>query len=250
MKLELAQMVQVLRKNNKVVQKAIFNWSGGKDSSLCLHQVIKEQKFYVRYLLTTLNGKNNRISMHGVSENFLDAQANSIGIELKKIYLSEYPTMEEYEKIISKFLTDLKNEDIHISIFGDIFLEDLKLYREQQLAKKGFIAEFPLWKRDTKEIALDFIKKGFKAIVVSTDNRFLDQSFAGRIYDESFLNDLPDNVDPCGENGEFHSFVFDGPIFKYPVKFQKGEVVYKEYKSHSKDGLEEDLGFWYCNLIH
>ena len=100
-----------------------------------------------------------------------------------------------------------------------------------------------------KEVAQDFITKGFKAIITSVDGRFLDESFAGRIYDQSFLNDLPKNVDPCGENGEFHSFVFDGPIFSKPIPFNKGEVVYKEYKSHSKDGPKEDIGFWYCDLI-
>ena len=230
-------------------KKAIFNWSGGKDSSLCLHQVLTEQSFNIQYLLTTLNGQNKRVSMHGIAESLLDMQAKSIGLTLKKIYLPETPSMGEYDKLISDFLQKAKSEDINTSIFGDIFLEDLREYREKQLAKLGFKAEFPLWKRDTKEIAQDFINKGFKTIIVSVDARFLDQSFAGRIFDESFLNDLPANVDPCGENGEFHSFVFDGPIFKTPIFFEKGEVVYKEYKSHSKENPDEKFGFWYCDLI-
>ena len=229
--------------------KAIFNWSGGKDSSLCLHQVLAEQSFSIQYLLTTLNGQNKRVSMHGIAEYLLDMQAQSIGIPLKKIYLPETPSMGEYDKIISDFLLKAKSENINTSIFGDIFLEDLREYRENQLAKLGFKAEFPLWKRNTKEIAKDFIQKGFKTIIVSVDARFLDESFAGRIFDESFLNDLPENVDPCGENGEFHSFVFDGPIFKFPIEFTKGEVVYKEYKSHSKENPDEKFGFWYCDLI-
>ncbi|MCK5029000.1 MAG: diphthine--ammonia ligase [Bacteroidales bacterium] len=229
--------------------KAIFNWSGGKDSSLCLHQVLTEKSFDIQYLLTTLNGQNKRISMHGVAESLLDMQAKSIGLSLKKIFLPESPSMGEYDKLISNFLLKAKSEDINTSIFGDIFLEDLREYREKQLSKLGFIAEFPLWKRDTNEIAKDFIAKGFKTIIVSVDARFLDQSFAGRIFDEAFLNDLPEEVDPCGENGEFHSFVFDGPIFKDPIPFKKGEIVYKEYKSHSKESLDEKFGFWYCNLI-
>ena len=228
---------------------ALFNWSGGKDSALCLHQVIQDKGFDIRFLLTTLNGANKRVSMHGVSENLLDMQAKSIGIPLKKIHLPEFPSIGEYETIISEFLNKAKSENIHISIFGDIFLEDLREYREKQLAKMDFKAEFPLWKRDTKELAKEFINKGFKAIIVSVDSRFLNESFAGRIFDESFLNDLPKNVDPCGENGEFHSFVFDGPIFKNPIKFQKGEIVYKEYKSHSKENPDENIGFWYCDLI-
>ena len=229
--------------------KAIFNWSGGKDSSLCLHKVLSENSFDIQFLLTTLNGANKRVSMHGVSEDLLDQQANSIDIPLKKIHLPEYHSMGEYDKIISDFLTEAKSEDIHISIFGDIFLEDLREYREKQLEKLDFNAEFPLWKISTKELAKEFINKGFKAIIVSVDGRYLDKSFAGRIYDESFLKNLPNNVDPCGENGEFHSFVFDGPIFRYPVEFKKGEIVYKEYKSHGKENPKESFGFWYCDLI-
>ena len=229
--------------------KALFNWSGGKDSSLCLHHVLNNEQFDIQHLLTTLNGKYKRVSMHGVSEELLDKQAQSIGLPLRKLHLPEFPTMEEYETIISKELADSKEKGINISIFGDIFLANLRQYREEQLQKKGFTAIFPLWKRDTKDIAKEFINLGFKAIVVSTDNRYLGKSFAGRIYNKSFLNDLPDNVDPCGENGEFHSFVFDGPIFKNPVLFEKGEIVYKEYKSHSKENPDEKFGFWYCDLI-
>lgn len=229
--------------------KAIFNWSGGKDSSLCLYHALKDKKFDIQYLLTTLNGEYKRISMHGVSEDLLDKQAKSINLPLRKIYLPEFPNMEEYDRIFSEELTSAQEKNIHISIFGDIFLEDLREYRENQLQKKGFTAAFPLWKRDTKEIAKEFISLGFMSIIVSVDARFLDESFAGRIYNESFLNDLPDNVDPCGENGEFHSFVFDGPIFQSQIPFEKGDVVYKEYKSHSKENPDENFGFWYCDLI-
>ena len=229
--------------------KSLFNWSGGKDSSLCLYHALQDNRFDIQYLLTTLNGKYKRVSMHGVSEHLLDEQANSIGLPLRKIHLPELPSMEEYEVIISKELEIAKQNEINVSIFGDIFLEDLRKYREDQLAKKGFTAIFPLWKRDTMDVAREFIELGFKAIIVSVDGRFMDKSFAGRIYDKSFINDLPLNVDPCGENGEFHSFVFDGPIFHNPIEFKKGNVVYKEYKSHSKDGPKEDIGFWYCDLI-
>lgn len=230
-----------------LTHKSLFNWSGGKDSSLCLYYSLQDQRFDIQYLLTTINGKYKRISMHGVSEELLDDQAESIGLPLRKLYLPEIPTMIEYEAIITKELKIAKSQDINISIFGDIFLEDLRAYREKQLEKKGFKAMFPLWKRDTMDVAREFIELGFKAIIVSVDDRFLNQSFAGRIYDKSFIDDLPVNVDPCGENGEFHSFVFDGPIFNYPVPFKKGEIVYKEYKSDDKSG--KDIGFWYCDLI-
>ncbi|MCB2197752.1 MAG: diphthine--ammonia ligase [Bacteroidetes bacterium] len=227
--------------------KSLFNWSGGKDSSLCLYHSLRDERFDIQYLLTTINGKNKRISMHGVSEDLLDDQAKSIGMPLRKLHLPETPTMSEYEVIVSKELEEAKSQDITISIFGDIFLEDLRAYREKQLEKKGFTAMFPLWKRNTVDIAQEFIELGFKAIIVSVDGRYLDQSFAGRYYDQSFIDDLPDNVDPCGENGEFHSFVFDGPIFEYPVQFKQGEIIYKEYKADDKSG--KDVGFWYCDLL-
>jgi len=184
--------------------------------------------------------------MHGVPEALLDQQAKSIGIAIKKVYLPEKNSMGNYEETISMILSDLKSEGISTSIFGDIFLEDLRKYRETQLAKLGFKAEFPLWNRNTNDIAIDFINKGFKSVIVSIDSQYLDKSFVGRIYDKSFLNDLPKNVDSCGENGEFHSFVFDGPIFKNPIQFKKGDIVYKEYPSENK---YKKNGFWYCDLI-
>jgi len=242
--------MDLVQRNNKFkVNSSIMNWSGGKDSALCLYYVLKNELFDVRYLLTTLNASNNRISMHGVSEELLSLQAKSIGIELKKVFLSEKSSITEYEKTISDILSVLKSENICISIFGDIFLEDLRKYRETQLAKLGFKAEFPLWNRNTKEIAIDFINKGFKSIIVSINSQYLDKSFVGRIFDKSFLNDLPKNVDSCGENGEFHSFVFDGPIFKTTIPFKKGDVVYKEYPSTKKDNPDENIGYWYCDLI-
>lgn len=231
------------------MKSSFMNWSGGKDSAHCLQYVLLEQNFDIRFLFTTLNGANRRISMHGVAENLLDYQAGSIGLPLKKVYLPEFPTMQEYEEIISSFLMETKAENINTAIFGDIFLEDLREYREKQLSIKGFNAAFPLWKKKTSELAFDFIEKGFKAIIVSVDSRYLDKSFAGRILDQSFLNDLPKDVDPCGENGEFHSFVFDGPVFSKPIPFKKGDIVYKEYKSHSKENTNENIGFWYCDLI-
>ena len=227
-------------------KKAIFNWSGGKDSALCLHKVLKDNLFDIKHLLTTLNGKNQRVSMHGVAEELLDRQAKEIGLPLTKLFLPENPSMDEYNELMSSFLSQVKQEGIDISIFGDIFLEDLRAYRENQLDKLNMKAKFPLWGTKTKDVAKEFIDTGFKTIIVSVDSRVLDKSFAGRVFDESFLQDLPLNVDPCGENGEFHSFVFDGPIFRNPVSFRKGDVVYREYKT--KNSESETFGFWYCNL--
>jgi uncharacterized protein (TIGR00290 family) len=229
------------------MKKAVFNWSGGKDSAYCLFKLLKGHEYNIEYLLTTVSEKHNRISMHGVREELLDAQSLSIGIPVKKLFLPENADIVAYENIFLDALQRLKDEGITDSVFGDIFLEDLREYREKQLVRMDITAVFPLWKMDTKKLAHDFINAGFKAIVVCVDERFLDQSFAGREFDLSFLSDLPDNVDFCGENGEFHSFVYDGPIFKDPVKINIGDIVYRKYKSDADP--EFTTGFYYCDLL-
>lgn len=238
--------------------KAYMNWSGGKDSSLALWKVLEEKKYDVRHLLTSVNAAHNRISMHGVRRELLELQAAAIGISLTTIELSEQPTMGEYETEMLQAVTKLKSKGIEHSIFGDIFLEDLRKYREENLKQANINCVFPLWKTDTKKLMQDFLQAGFKAIVVSINKKYLDKSFCGRLIDESFCNDLPANVDVCGENGEYHSFVFDGPIFRYPIPFIKGEIVYKEYKA-PKDasdtchqpvsGNDKQYGFYFCDLI-
>jgi len=239
---------------------AIFNWSGGKDSSLTLYYVLNTKEFDVRYLLTSVNQKFQRISMHGVRVELLDQQAQSIGIPLKKLMFPEMPTMESYNQVMKEALMQFKSEDIHASIFGDIFLEDLREYREKQLKKVKMKGIFPIWKRPTSELVQEFIKLGFKAIVVCVNDRFLDQSFVGREIDHRFLNDLPCNVDPCGENGEFHSFVYAGPIFSHPINVKRGDIVHKKYQPCKKEKFEDNNGykghdnvfkngFWYCDLL-
>ena len=230
--------------NNK---KAIFNWSGGKDSSLALFEILKQKEYDITCLLASVNDHYNRVSMHGVRLELIEQQATSIGLPLRQLRLPEMPSMEDYNREMTAIMQGFRNEGIEYSIFGDIFLEDLKVYRETQLAKVGMQCVFPLWKRDTTELVNEFIDKGFKAVLVCVNERYLDRSFAGRLIDESFLNDLPSNVDPCGENGEYHSFVFDGPIFTTPVKFEKGEIVYRKYEQERSDNF--DTGFFYLDLI-
>jgi len=238
-------------------KKAIFNWSGGKDSALALYYVLKDDKFDVTQLVTTINSKYNRISMHGVRKELLDAQGLEIGIRIKKILLPEMPSMEDYNATMKEELSFLKKEEISHSIFGDIFLEDLRAYRENKLKEVGLTAHFPLWKRDTKEVVHEFIDLGFKTMVVCVKSELLSQDYVGRVIDHDFLNDLPKNVDPCGENGEFHTFVFDGPIFKNPIKFEIGEKVFREYKApknkedtcFSSSVSKKPAGFHFCDLI-
>lgn len=226
-----------------------MNWSGGKDSALCLHKALQLKQYNIQCLLTNVNASHNRISMHGVRRSLLEAQAASIGIPLQTIELPEQPTMQQYEEMMTKKLHELKSSGYSKAIFGDIFLEDLKNYREQKLKQLNIDCIFPLWKIDTTELIKEFLVSGFKAIVVCVNEKDLDKSFCGRIIDESFINDLPATVDVCGENGEFHSFVFDGPIFQQPIKFSKGEIVYKLYDAPKENDTLNKYGFYFCDLL-
>jgi len=233
---------------NKV--QAYMNWSGGKDSSLCLYKVLQLGNYNVTHLLTSVNAVHDRISMHGVRRSLLEAQASSIGIPLTTIELPEQPGMEEYENAMLQKVNELKQSGCTHAIFGDIFLEDLKIYRVQKLATAGIECVFPLWKINTTELVHEFIELGFKNVIVCVNDQYLDKSFCGRIIDKDFINDLPANVDPCGENGEFHSFVFDGPIFENPIAYTKGEIVFKTYDApQANDEKKPTYGFYFCDLL-
>lgn len=238
--------------------KSYFNWSGGKDSSLALYHSLKDENYSIERLITNVNNQYRRVSMHGVREELLEQQAESIGIALQKIILPDQPTMAEYEELLMQTMEKLQDEKFTHSFFGDIFLQDLRYYRENQLARVNFTAVFPIWKRDTTELINEFINLGFKAIVVCVKSELLDESFVGRIIDKQFLKDLPGDVDSCGENGEFHTFVFDGPIFKNSVPFTVGEKVFREYKApanvndqcFSKQSQHaSSMGFWFLDLL-
>ncbi len=228
---------------------AYFNWSGGKDSTLALYKILQDKQFEIRYLLTTLNEEADRISMHGVRSELLIAQAEALGIPAKKVHLPASSDIQAYEAVMNAAINELKSEGIRDCIFGDIFLEDLRKYREQKLQEVSISAHFPLWKQDTNELVREFIDLGFKTIVVCVDGSKLSEEFVGRVIDHQFLADLPENVDPCGENGEFHTFVFDGPIFKKPISFETGEKVLKTYTAKNQENEPIEYGFWFQDLI-
>ncbi|WP_157505889.1 Dph6-related ATP pyrophosphatase [Flavobacterium chungangense] len=241
-------------------KKALFNWSSGKDSALALYKILQNPDFKIECLLTSVNQQYQRISMHGVRVELLKDQAKSINLPLKIMQIPEMPTMEVYENVMTETLSELKKEGITHSVFGDIFLEDLRKYREDKLAQMGFEGVFPIWQIPTTDLIQEFIRLGFKTIVVCVNERYLDKSFVGRIIDQDFINDLPENVDVCGENGEFHTFTFDGPIFSETINFEIGETVYRKYeKPKSQESSNTacdtnasdafDYGFWYCDLI-
>tara|TARA_R110002020_G_scaffold156235_3_gene338214 strand:+ start:351 stop:1142 length:792 start_codon:yes stop_codon:yes gene_type:complete len=241
-------------------EKALLNWSGGKDSALTLYKLQQSQEFEIACLLTSISQKYQRISMHGVRADLLDAQAQSIGIPLVKMEIPDMPSMEVYEQTMRETLSELKKGGVAASIFGDIFLEDLRAYRESKLAELDLKGIFPLWKQPTENLIREFLDLGFKTITTCVNEKFLDKSFVGRVIDERFLKDLPANVDPCGENGEFHTFVYDGPIFSQPIDFEIGEKVLRKYEApKTEDDADQcfsdtkedpaDYGFWYCDLI-
>lgn len=224
---------------------AVFNWSGGKDSTLALHYILAVDTYKIHCLLTTVNDAYNRVAMHGVREALLIEQAKSLKIPLYQMRLPEMPDMETYETAMDLHFGMLKDQGVSYAIFGDIFLEDLKKYRENQFDKIGMKTLFPLWKRDSLSLVKEFISLGYKTIVVCAREDLKD--FCGRVVDHSFLEDLPKDVDPCGENGEFHTFAFDGPIFTTPIQFTLGEMVYK--KLTLDNASDQNTGLWYIDLV-
>ena len=234
-------------------EKIVMAWSGGKDSSYALFSLLNDPNYEVCYLLSTINGTYNRLSMHGVREELIQLQADSIGIPLIKVYVCE-SSNEEYERQMNAALLELKKEGIHTVAYGDIFLEDLKQYRIQTMQQIGFTCLFPLWQKDSAFLVRDFIHKGFKTYTCCINDGYLDESWVGKLIDNQFISELPQHIDPCGENGEFHSFCFEGPIFKTPIPVHPGENVYKplilQTNNHPTPGNDMvTKGFWFCDLF-
>jgi uncharacterized protein (TIGR00290 family) len=214
----------------------LVSWSGGKDSCVALHEIQKAPNIRVEALLTTVTRDFDRISMHGVRRVLLERQAESLGLPLRQIFISRGAGNDEYEQRMGETLATYRDQGINVVVFGDLFLQDIRAYRERLLARCNMTGLFPVWGRDTAQFIREFIGLGFKAVVVCVDPAQLDSAFSGRLIDENFLADLPPDVDPCGENGEFHTFVFDGPNFRKPVNFSIGEIVCRD-------------SFWFCDLV-
>jgi uncharacterized protein (TIGR00290 family) len=206
----------------------LFCWSGGKDSAMALHALLQQSDIRVVSLLTTVTDEYNRISMHGVRRELLEKQAHSIGLPLHEVHIPPQCANSLYEARMEEALRTHYQKGVRKVAFGDIFLEDLRSWREKNLARIGMTALFPIWKRDTSELIRHFHASRFRAIAVCVDSKVLNPTFAGRELDESFFRDLPPRVDPCGENGEFHTFVFDGPIFQRPIPIRTGEVIQRD----------------------
>ncbi len=232
------------------VKKTYFNWSSGKDSAMALHRLLQDTQFSVEHLLTSMNTHYDRVSMHGVRRALLDEQLRAINLPYSTLELPAEPTMEEYEAIIGAKMQELKSLGFTDTGFGDIFLEDLRNYREEKLSTVGIRAHFPLWKEDTTALLHQFIDDGFRSIVVCCNDELLGKSWVGREISHDFIDDLPENIDPCGENGEFHTFCFDGPIFSHPIQFELGEIIKREYpRPNATEHTSNTVGFWFCDLL-
>jgi len=219
------------------MERVLVSWSGGKDSAMALWEILKGQHYEVAALVTTVTSDYERISIHGVRRALLKEQANSLGMVLEEVLIPKQATNAQYESSMGAVLSKYHARGVSSVVFGDIFLEDLRSYREETLGHLGLQAMFPIWKVETVELAHRFMDAGFKAITTCVDTNVLGKEFVGRKYDQDFLQELPNGVDACGENGEFHTFVYDGPIFKEPIRLSLGEKVLREGR------------FYYCDLI-
>lgn len=208
--------------------KAWLAWSSGKDSAWTLHVLRASPDVEVVGLLTTVNEAYDRVAMHGVRRTLLQAQADAVGLPLVVAPLPHPCSNEVYEAVMSRAVARARDEGVLAFAFGDLFLEDIRRYREERLAGTGLRPLFPLWKRPTRALAAEMIAGGLRARVVTVDPRHLAPAFAGREFDRDFLGDLPAGVDACGENGEFHTFAWDGPMFSRPLALRPGAVVERE----------------------
>jgi uncharacterized protein (TIGR00290 family) len=233
-------------------KKVTVSWSGGKDSAFSLYKILMSGEHTVKNLHTIINKDTKRVGLHGVPERLIEAQAEAIGLPLVKLYLESSTGNEPYERMMGSFYKQCIKEGLDAVGFGDIFLEDLRNYRENLLTGTGLLSLYPIWGIDTNILWSDFIHVGFKAVLCSADVRHFRIEQLGETVTSDFLKAISPDIDPCGEHGEFHSFVYDGPIFQHPVQFKKGEVVSKTYtyRKVNEDGSMQKLQskFWFQDL--
>ena len=219
------------------MEKVIISWSSGKDSALALYEVMKSPETLVVGLLTTIVKDTNKVSMHHVDRGLVEQQAAVLGLPLEVVDFNPNDSQAHYETSMRQALKKYMEQGVSAVVSGDINLVELRKRREENLAQIGLRTIFPLWERDTQELAEHLVQMGFKTVITSVDMTVLSRGDLGQVIDAQFLAGLPTGVDPCGENGEYHSFVFDGPIFKKPIKYSLGEVT------------SLDSRYFYCNLF-
>ncbi len=231
------------------MNRTLMNWSGGKDSALALWRVLQTGQYQIETLLTTFNVANRRVSMHGVREELLDAQAQQLNLPQTKLCLPEQSSMADYQQRMNSTLQPLVSSGVTHAVFGDIFLDDLRQWREAQLVQQALTGVFPLWQVPSLDLLEEFWAAGFATVVVSVNGQYLDPSFCGRVLDRAFVADLPPDVDPCGENGEFHTFVYQAPYFTEPINFGVGETVTRTYEYQTADGKTMTSTYFFADLL-
>lgn len=229
--------------------KVSLSWSGGKDSAFALWKLITDNRYEVIGLHTTFGEDSRRVGMHGVHESLIVSQAEALGLRLDKIYYPASGDNAAYEKAMGEYLSTIEAEGIKHIAYGDILLEDLKKYREEKLAERGFLAVFPLWGSNTKALAGEFIQAGFKTKICAADADKISKDWLGKDYDEEFLEHFTGEVDPCGENGEFHSFCYDGPVFSQPIAIRCKKVIQKAYDIVLENGEKDNKRYWFAELV-
>lgn len=228
--------------------KAVFNWSGGKDSAHALWRAVRSDRYEIAALLTTVNRDTHRSTMHGIPMPLLQAQAESIGIPLRVAGLTPKGNMEDYAEAMSRAVEQFKAQGVTHFIFGDIFLHDVRKYREQQLAPHGIEVVEPLWGQSSEAVMRDYLATGLKTDVVTTMADGLGASAIGQVIDAGFVASLPAGTDPNGENGEYHTFCYDGPIFRSPVPFRLGKPFSESYDIRLDDGKTKTCTYWFADL--
>lgn len=228
--------------------KAVFNWSGGKDSAHALLRAQQSDKYEIVALLTTVNRETRRSTMHGIPLPLLQVQADSIGIPLYVVDLTPKGNMENYGTAMSQAVEYFKAQGVTHFIFGDIFLHDVRKYRVEQLAPHGIEVVEPLWGKTSEEVIADFLKSGLRTVIVTTMADALGMVAIGREIDREFVDSLPHDIDPNGENGEYHTFCYDGPIFRYPIPFRLGKPFSRSYDIRLDDGSVRSYSYWFADL--
>jgi uncharacterized protein (TIGR00290 family) len=216
------QDIKILHKMKK---KTLLSWSSGKDSAWALHVLRQQQELEVVGLFCTFNKRFERGAMHAVRNELICQQADSVGLPLQLIPIPDPCSDSEYKTIMANFIEQVKSQEIHSIAFGDLFLEEIRSYRENSLAGTGINPVFPLWGLPTRELSKEMVSSGLRAKITCIDSKYLPVEFAGHEYDNSFLEQIPDTIDPCGEKGEFHSFTYDGPMFKHKLNIRVGEII-------------------------
>ncbi len=235
------------------IKKVTVSWSGGKDAAFALYKILHSKQYKVVCLHTVIDAETKRVGMHGVREELIQAQARALNLPLEILYLQNSEGNEKYEELIRSFYSTCAANGISAVIFGDIFLEDLRRYRDTLLTSVGLAGIYPLWKADTATLVIDFAQLGFKTLLCSANAAFFSEKEVGQTIDYVFCERIPPEVDPCGEHGEFHTFVYDGPLFTSSIKLQKTEVIKRHYAFDVKnnEGTVERRKsyFWFQELL-